>query len=49
LTSEESNAWLAARGRDERVITDTTIAELYARLEGLDPGETRLIGFGDSG
>jgi len=48
LTAEEANAWLEGHERDERVTADTTIAELYARLEGLDPGETRLVGFGDS-
>jgi len=48
LTSEEANAWLEGHEHGERVTADTTIAELYARLEGLDPGETRLVGFGDS-
>jgi hypothetical protein len=48
LDPQEANAWLAARNRDERVSAGATIAELYARLEGIDPTEQRLVGFGDS-
>jgi hypothetical protein len=47
LDAEEANAWLAARNREDRVHDAATIAELFARLEGIDPDEQQLVGFGD--
>jgi hypothetical protein len=49
LGAEEASAWLESRGSDARVAGASTIAELFARLEGIDPGEQPLIGFGDVG
>jgi Domain of unknown function (DUF5925)/ATPase family associated with various cellular activities (AAA) len=50
LSVEEASDWLAAHDSDIRVSGPATIAELYARLEGLEPGETvPLVGFGDVG
>jgi uncharacterized protein DUF5925/ATPase family protein associated with various cellular activities (AAA) len=40
LSSEESNAWLEEHGVEARVPVATTLASLYARKEGLDPGST---------
>jgi hypothetical protein len=48
LSAEEGNTWLATHEKDDQVTGPATIAELYARLEGLEPGETApLVGFGD--
>jgi hypothetical protein len=49
LATTEANAWLEARDSESRVTGAATIAELFARLEGLDPGEgVTLVGFGDA-
>jgi hypothetical protein len=47
LSADESNAWLERQGLEERVQGATTLASLYARNEGLDPGTTTTSpGFG---
>jgi uncharacterized protein DUF5925/ATPase family protein associated with various cellular activities (AAA) len=47
LTADESNAWLERQSVEERVQGATTLASLYARKEGLDPGTTTTSpGFG---
>ena len=48
LSAEDAAAWLNARGADDAVSSALTIAELYARLEGLDAPK-QPIGFGDAG
>ena len=48
LTADESNAWLESHGNEARVSDATTLAELYGRHEGIEPGTIRLVGF-DSG
>src|SRR5205085_2500533 len=40
LSADESNAWLERHGLEERVQSATTLASLYARREGFDPGAT---------
>ena len=46
LTNGEAAAWLERRGRAERVEGPTTLAALYAIVEGLDPAEAeRRTGF----
>jgi hypothetical protein len=49
LSRAEASEWLRERGIDER--TDSrTIASLYARLDGRDPGDSvSSVGFGDAG
>jgi hypothetical protein len=49
LSVAEANAWLETHECEDRVSGEATIAELYARLEGVDPGEQRLVGFADKG
>jgi hypothetical protein len=47
LSAAEASAWLARHRVDEPVTRPTTLASLYARAEGLDPGETAVgPGFG---
>jgi hypothetical protein len=46
LTSDEAIAWLAARGVDDGR-PPRHLASLYARLEGRDPADNRVVGFGD--
>jgi Domain of unknown function (DUF5925) len=47
LSAEESSAWLERHGSDERVQTASTLASLYARREGFEPGATPTSpGFG---
>ena len=47
LSAPEAHEWLARRGVEERVKGPTTLASLYARAEGLDPGGTAVeTGFG---
>jgi hypothetical protein len=47
LSVEEANAWLESRGAGEPVSSPASIAELYARVEGLDAPKAS-IGFDDS-
>jgi hypothetical protein len=49
LDADEANQWLGSRGSDASVAAASTIAELFARVEGIDPGDQPLIGFGDVG
>jgi hypothetical protein len=47
LSADEANAWLAEHGAPDGVSSSASLAELYARLEGLEtPKES--IGFDDS-
>jgi hypothetical protein len=47
LSAQESSAWLERHGVDERVQTASTLASLYARKEGFEPGATPTSpGFG---
>jgi len=47
LSADESNTWLERHGLEERVQSATTLASLYARREGFDPGATTASpGFG---
>jgi hypothetical protein len=48
LAPEEASVWLSAHGVDG-ASGGATLAELYARAEGRDPTEMRLVGFGDDG
>jgi type II secretory pathway predicted ATPase ExeA len=45
LTADEAAAWLARRGADERPATTTTLASLYATLQGLDEQALPVTGF----
>jgi hypothetical protein len=47
LSAEEARAWLAAHGGDGDSSGPQTLAELYAKVEGNDPAEQTLVGFGD--
>jgi hypothetical protein len=47
LSADEAQAWLAARGAVGDSAGTKTLAELYARVEGNDPAEQTLVGFGD--
>jgi Domain of unknown function (DUF5925)/ATPase family associated with various cellular activities (AAA) len=47
FTPEEAHEWLAARGVEDGARQPRTLAELYAKAEGVDPAEQRLVGFGD--
>jgi hypothetical protein len=49
LAGDEAATWLAAHGVSDGAGGTATLAELYARAEGRDPSETRLVGFGDDG
>jgi hypothetical protein len=44
----EASAWLHAHGLEEEPRGATSLATLYARVEGRDPDETVLVGFGDA-
>jgi hypothetical protein len=47
LSATEASEWLERHGVDEQVTRPTTLASLYARAEGLDPGEAQVApGFG---
>ncbi len=47
VPANEANAWLEAHGSAERVTEPTTLASLYAILEGIEPGTARPVaGFG---
>jgi len=49
LSKGEATSWLAAHGQEGPVEGTATIAQLYARLHGLESGELPpLVGFGDS-
>ena len=43
----EARAWLAAHGADGAASGSRTLASLYAQLEGRDPEELKLVGFGE--
>jgi hypothetical protein len=45
LTADEAAAWLARRGADERQAAATTLASLYATLQGLDEQALPVTGF----
>jgi hypothetical protein len=45
LNAGEANGWLEEHGASATVAGATTLAELYARLQGLTPEEVRLVGF----
>jgi ATP-dependent 26S proteasome regulatory subunit len=47
LSADEATTWLAAHGAPDGRVRSATLAELYARAEGRDPTDTRLVGFGD--
>jgi uncharacterized protein DUF5925/ATPase family protein associated with various cellular activities (AAA) len=47
LTAEEATAWLAGNGLKAAARGSRTLASLYAELEGRDPNEMTLVGFGD--
>ena len=47
LSADEASRWLAAHGTPAGTRTMMTLAELYARAEGREASETRLVGFGD--
>ena len=49
LSADEASQWLLARGAADGAGRPMTLAELYARAEGREPSETRLVGFGDAG
>jgi hypothetical protein len=48
LSVDEASQWLAVHGAVDGARTTMTLAELYARAEGRDASETRLVGFGDA-
>jgi hypothetical protein len=47
LDADESSSWLTEHGSGDGARKRMTLAELYARVEGRDPSESRLVGFGD--
>jgi hypothetical protein len=47
LTRSEASAWLKGHGVEGAVPSTGTLASLYAVLEGRDPAETRVVGFGE--
>ena len=47
LSESEASAWLGEHGVKEEVKGSRTLASLYAQLEGRDPEDTVLTGFGD--
>lgn len=47
LPGDEASAWLAEHGIDETRTSATSLASLFARLEGRDPEDTVLLGFAD--
>jgi hypothetical protein len=48
LPSDEAAAWCEAHGLEDRPTSATSLASLFARLEGRDPEETVLLGFADT-
>jgi ATPase family associated with various cellular activities (AAA)/Domain of unknown function (DUF5925) len=48
LPATEASEWLHAHGLEEEPRGATSLASLYARVEGRDPDETVLVGFGDA-
>jgi hypothetical protein len=47
LEAREASAWLERHGLATGASGPRTLASLYAELEGRDPNETVLVGFGD--
>jgi hypothetical protein len=47
LSAEEATSWLAEHGAENGIGSTMTLAELFARAEGRDPSDTRLVGFAD--
>ncbi len=47
LATDEASAWLERHGLERGAGGARTLASLYAQLEGRDPEETVLVGFGD--
>ncbi|MDX6411578.1 MAG: hypothetical protein QOE91_1094 [Gaiellaceae bacterium] len=47
LDPDEASEWLEAHDSDPTVAGASTIAELFARLEGIEPSAQPIIGFGD--
>ena len=47
LPAPEAADWLHAHGLDDDPRGALSLATLYARVEGRDPDETVLVGFGD--
>ena len=47
LDAGEADAWLERNGLEREAHGARTLASLYAQLEGRDPRETVLVGFGD--
>jgi hypothetical protein len=47
LSAAEATEWLERHGVQGRPNSARTLASLYAELEGRDPNETVLVGFGD--
>ncbi|HEU0304027.1 MAG TPA: ATP-binding protein [Gaiellaceae bacterium] len=48
LSAPEASAWLHAHGVDDEPRDATSLATLFAKVEGRDPEETILVGFGDT-
>jgi hypothetical protein len=48
MSAAEAAAWCAAHGLDEHPASATSLASLFARLEGRNPEETVLLGFADT-
>jgi hypothetical protein len=48
LPAAEAAAWCEAHGLDERPSSATSLASLFARLEGRSPEDTVLLGFADT-
>jgi hypothetical protein len=48
LPAAEASSWLEAHGIHEPAPGAVSLASLYARLEGRDPDEVRLVGFGET-
>ena len=48
LPASEASAWLEAHGVHETTTGSVSLASLYARLEGRNPDEVRLVGFADT-
>ena len=47
LTPAEASGWLEHHGAGDGPGAPRILASLYAQLEGRDPGDTRVIGFGE--
>ena len=48
LTRDEASEWLQRRNVEAPVPSPSTLASLYALLEGRDPTEIHAVGFGES-